>query len=129
MARVFSSRIDYTFRYDFSVDGGAVGAIALRGDRLSAGTVVTDALLVVDTVPTSGGAATMRLDAEASGDVQAQGAYNAAPFSTTGAKRLTLTATSTPVRLTQDRQPNLQVGTAALTAGKLRVILTVVEAV
>jgi hypothetical protein len=61
--------------------------------------------------------------------VQAQAVISGAPWSTTGAKRATLTATSAPVKLTADRQPNLQVGTAALTAGKLRLVLTVVEVV
>lgn len=134
MARIGSSRWDLVYRYDFTVDGGAVGAIPLRGDALRGGVlgtglVVLDALLLVHVVPTSGGWATIRLDAEASGDVQAQAAISGAPWSTVGAKRVTLTATSAPVRLTADRTPNLQVGTAALTAGRVRLVLSVLEAV
>jgi hypothetical protein len=130
MGRAATAKVDCTYRYEFGVDSGAVGAVPLRGPNLPAGAVIVDALLLVDTVPTSGGAATMRLDAEASGDVQAAAAISGAPWATVGAKRVTLTATSAPVRLaTVDRQPNLQIATAALTAGKFRLLLSVVELV
>jgi hypothetical protein len=45
MPPIISARYDRTYRYDFATDGGAVGAIPLRGDKLPSGAVVVDALL------------------------------------------------------------------------------------
>lgn len=103
--------------YDFATDGGAVSTITLRGDTIPSGATITDALLNVTTVLTSGGAATVSLGSEAAGDIQAAAAISGAPWSTTGAKRVTLTATSAPVRTTAARSLTAVVGTAALTAG------------
>lgn len=110
--------------YDFATDGGLVGDIALRGEALPLGAIVTDALLIVDTIPTSGGGATIAVKVEGAADIQAAAAIAGAPWSTTGAKRASaVTATSTVVTTTASRQPTITVGTAALTAGKLKVIL------
>lgn len=114
-------------RYDFAVDGGAVGDIVLRGDSIPAGAVIVDALLIVDTAPTSGGSATIAVKTEGAADVQSAAAIGGAPWSTTGAKRTTLTATSAPVTTTVSRQIVATVGTAALTAGKFRVVVRYLE--
>ena len=113
--------------YSFATDGGAVGDIVLRGDLIPSGAVVTDALLVVDTALTSGGAATVAVRVEGAGDVQAAAAVSGAPWSTTGAKRGSLTATSTPVRTTAARSITASVATAALTAGAFRVVVEYIE--
>lgn len=111
-------------RYDFALDSGAVGDIVLRGDTLPAGAVITDVLIHVDTPPTSAGAATVALRAESAADLNAAAAISGAPWSTAGAKRGGLTATSAPVKTTVPRAITATVGTAALTAGKFRVFVT-----
>lgn len=110
--------------YDFAVDGGAVGNIALTaGTPIPAGAYVLGCYIEVDTVPTSGGAATISINAESAGDCQAAAAISGAPWSTTGRKVGTLTLTSAPLKTTAARNIVATVGTAALTAGKFRVFL------
>ena len=111
-------------RYDFAVDGGTVGDITLRGDTIPSGAIITDVLIRVDTVLTSGGAATVALKAESAADLNAADAISGAPWSTTGAKRGDLTATTAPVLTTAARAIVATVATAALTAGKFRVFVT-----
>ena len=113
--------------YDFAVDGGAVGDIALRGDQIPASAVIVDTLIVVDTAVTGGGSATLALKAESAADLQAAAAVTGAPWSTTTPKRASLTATSAPVRTTAARTPTATVATAALTAGKFTVVVWYVE--
>src|SRR5687768_17258750 len=57
--------------YDFATDGGAVGAINLRGDQIPSGAVVLDTIIDVKTVVTSGGAATVSLGLNTATDVRA----------------------------------------------------------
>lgn len=116
-----------TAMYDFAVDGGAVGDIALRGDTLPSGAIILDSLIDVDTVLTSGGAATVAIKTEGAADVNAADAISGAPWSTTGAKRGDLTATSAPVKTTAARTITATVATAALTAGKFNVYIWFVE--
>src|SRR3954471_6043542 len=73
--------------YSFAALGGAVGSIALRGDTIPSGAIITDTLIVVDTIPTSGGAATIGVTAESAGDVAAAAAISGAPWSTATPKR------------------------------------------
>lgn len=113
--------------YDFAVDGGAVGDITLRGDRIPSGAIVVDALLHVDTVLTSGGSATVAIKVEGGTDINSAAAISGAPWSTTGAKRATFTATTAPVKTTAARSIAATVGTAALTAGKFSVLVSYVE--
>lgn len=112
--------------YDFAVDGGAVSTIALRGDKIPSGAVITDTLINVLTPLTSGGAATVALQAESAGDVQAAAAVSGAPWSTAGGKRGSLTATSAPVTTTTERSVSAVIATAALTAGKFVVLVSYV---
>lgn len=114
--------------YNFATLGGAVSTIALTGDAIPTGAVITDALLLVDTLPTSGGLATITVGTEGAADIQASVAFNAAPFASTGAKRASLTATSAPVVTTAARPITITIGTAALTAGKCRVVVTYLDA-
>lgn len=116
------------FLYDFTTDGGATGAINLRGGTIPSGAIITDALMHVDTAPTSGGAATISVNSEGAGDINAAAAISGAPWSTTGAKRAgALTATAAPIKTTAARTPAITVGTAALTAGKFWVAIEFVE--
>lgn len=109
--------------YDFAIDGGAIGVITLRGDTLPSGAVITDALLHIDTILASGGAATASIGSEAANDINAVANFNAAPFSTTGAKRPTFTATTAPVKTTADRAITMTVAAAVLTGGRFRVVV------
>lgn len=113
--------------YSFATDGGAVGDITLRGDAIPSGAIIVDALLHVDTVPTSAGAATVAVKVESAADINAAGAISGAPWSTTGAKRAGFTATSAPVKTTAERSIVVTVGTAALTAGAFKVVVWYVE--
>jgi len=114
-------------RYDFAVDGGATGDITLRGDKIPSGAIITDALIHVDTVLTSGGAATVAIKTEAAADINAADLISGAPWSTTGAKRADFTATTAPVKTTAERSIVATVAAAALTAGKFSVLVSYVE--
>lgn len=116
-----------TGMYDFAVDGGAVGDITLRGGTLPSGAIIIDSLIDVDTALTSGGAATVAIKAESAADINAADAISGAPWSTTGAKRGDLTATTAPVKTTAARTLAATVATAALTAGKFNVYVFYVE--
>lgn len=111
-------------KYDFAVDGGAVGAISLMPAAvLPSGALILAAFLNVTTAPTSGGAATIGLDSEAAADLQTAVVISGAPWSTTGWKALTKTFATAPIKLTAARNPAITVGTAALTAGVFEVIV------
>lgn len=113
--------------YEFALDGGVIGDIALRGDSLPLGAVITDVLISVDTAVTSGGSATVALKAESSADLLTAAAISGAPWSTTGAKRATFVATTAPVKTTAKRSITATVATAALTAGKFSVTVTYLD--
>lgn len=113
--------------YNFATDGGAVGDITLRGDAIPSGAIITDVLIHVDTALTSGGAATVALKAESAADLNAADVISGAPWSTAGAKRGDLTATTAPVKTTASRPIVATVGTAALTAGKFSVYVSFLE--
>jgi hypothetical protein len=117
--------------YDFAVDGGAVGALTLRGDvAIPSGAIITDALLYVETALAGGTVTdTVSLGSEAAADIQAAAARNTAPWSTTGAKRVTLTATAAPVRTTAARNLSMTINGTALTAGKFTLVVSYVELV
>lgn len=113
--------------YNFATDGGAVGDITLRGDAIPSEAIITDVLIHVDTALTSGGAATVALKAESAADLNAADPISGAPWSTTGAKRGDLTATTAPVKTTASRSIVATVGAAALTAGKFSVYVSYLE--
>lgn len=113
--------------YDFETDGGAQGDITLRGDTVPAGAIVVDALLQVDTAPLGGAGATLSLGVGSAGNLQTAAAVAGAPWSTTGPKRLTFTATSAPIQTGADAAVIATVGTADLTAGKFTVVVEYVE--
>lgn len=111
--------------YDFATDGGAVGTLNLRGDdELPANAVILGGYIEVDTPPTSGGAATVAVNSEAAGDLQAAAAISGAPWSTTGRKSIAPAFTgATSVKTTAARKLAIAIATAALTAGKFRVVV------
>ena len=115
--------------YDFTVDGGAVSTITLRsgdsrGNTIPAGAVVVGGYLEVDTVVTSGGAATLGVSAEAAGDLLAPTVVSGAPWSSTGRKSIIPAFTgATSVKTSATRSLQVTVAVAALTAGKFRVVV------
>jgi hypothetical protein len=113
--------------YSFATDGGSVGDITLRGDTIPSGAVVVDALLLVTTAVTGGGSATLAIKVEGAADINAADAVSGAPWSTTGAKRADFTSTTAPILTTAARSIVATVGTAALTAGVFKVLVTYVE--
>jgi hypothetical protein len=111
--------------YEFAVDGGAVSTITLRGDNgIPAGSYILGGFIEVDTAVTSGGAATVAVSVESAGDLLAAAAVAGAPWSTTGRKSVIPVFTgATTIKTTVTRSVTIAVATAALTAGKFRVVL------
>lgn len=103
--------------YDFAVDGGALGQLTLRGDNvIPAGSVVTHGF--IDTETASGGTGTISVDLEAAGDLRA-----AATLAAGRSDVIPAATGSTSVKATAARSVKITIGTAALTAGKFRVVL------
>jgi hypothetical protein len=115
-------------RYDFAVDGGAVSTIVLTTEQIPSGAIILGGLVEVDTVPTSGGAATIAVTVEGAGDIIAAAAISGAPWSTAGRKSVVPAFTgATTVKTTADRDISAVIATAALTAGVFDVLLAYTE--
>ena len=110
--------------YDFATEGGAVSQITLRGDTIPSGAHIDEATIIVETALTSGGAATVSVDTEAAADINAADLISGAPWATAGTKKADkLDAADEGVKTTADRAVKVTVGTAALTAGKFKVVV------
>lgn len=116
-------------RYDFAVDGGAVGDIDLTYDaQIPANAIVIGGLIEVDTALTSGGSATVALKVEGAADILAATAFGSAPWSSTGRKSVIPVFTGvTSVKTTAARKIQATIATAALTAGVFDVVLFYIE--
>lgn len=112
-------------RYDFSIDGGAVGAISIGATgQIPAGAYITHGFVEVDTAATSGGSGTLAIHVEAANDIVNAAAVSGAPWSTTGLKSIIPVATgATAVKTTAARTITATIATAALTAGVVDVVL------
>jgi hypothetical protein len=110
--------------YSFAKNGGAIGDIVLDGDAIPKGAVVLDTLIRVDSAPDSAEhSGTIALKVQSAADLQAAKKVEEAPWSTTGAKRGGLTATSAPILLTARRHITATIATKALTKGKFTVFV------
>ena len=111
-------------RYDFAVDGGAISTIdLLPTDELPNDALILGAILNVITVPV-GATATIGIGSQAASDLQAAAAISGAPWSTTGYKAASLvTLGADPLNLTAARNITITIGTAALTAGVIEVLV------
>ena len=112
--------------YDFSEHGGAIGTIYLAHDPLPKGAVITNSYLDVLTALTSGGAATVAVQAEAAGDIQAAAAVSGAPWSTTGRKDTTAPEPGTEsgyIKTTAIRTLAVVIAAADLTDGRFKAVL------
>lgn len=114
--------------WDFAVDGGAQGDIALMGDtEIPSGATILGGWVEVETQLTSGGAATIALKVEGAGDIVP--ATGVASW-TAGRKKIVpamdsdnALAAAADVRTTAARDITMTIAAADLTAGKLSVIL------
>src|SRR5690348_10041807 len=93
-------------RYDFAVDGGAVGTIDLTKTAVvPANAYIFGGWVEVDTAVTSGGSATVAVQVQGAGDIMAAAAVSGAPWSTTGLKDVVPDSTgSTVVKTTAARK-------------------------
>lgn len=118
--------------YDFAVDGGAIGTIALMGaTNIPSGATIIGGWIEVQTQLTSGGAATIAVQVEGSGDVVP--AVAVASW-TAGRKEIVPGVTahndlsaSAVVRTTAARDISAVIATADLTAGKFSVIVLYID--
>lgn len=112
--------------YNFATQGGAVGAISLldedgRACTLPNKAIIRDALLDVVTAPTSGGSATIAFGSgQATNDLKAATAIASLTGLVAG---VPVGTAATAIKLTADRSPTLTVAVAALTAGKINVLI------
>lgn len=113
--------------YDFAVDGGAISTIVMRGTTgnfIPAGSYIMGGLLEVDTLLTSGGAATVGVNSQAAGDIVAPITVAGAPWSTIGLKSIIPAwSGATAIKTTIDRSLAITIGAFTLTAGKFRCIV------
>lgn len=111
-------------RYDFAVDGGAVGDIVLTSDKIPANAYIVYSLIEVETALTSGGSATVALKSEAAADLLAATAFGSAPWVSTGRKSgIPVSTGATTVKTTAARDLVATVAVAALTGGVFDVVV------
>jgi len=108
--------------YDFATDGGAVGTVTLRGDRLPSGAVVNVSAIQIKTQFTSDGSATLALELVGTADVLAATAVASLTAGNMVGKPVPQTA-STWITTTAATQLVATIATAAMTAGKMTVML------
>ncbi|MEV0616189.1 hypothetical protein AB0I81_22940 [Nonomuraea sp. NPDC050404] len=115
-------------RYDFAVDGGAVGDIDLTLDaQIPANAVILGGFVEVDTAVVGTGAS-VAVKVEGAGDIVAAAAVSGAPWSTTGRKSVVPAFTgATTVKTTAARKIQATVSAAVLTAGVFDVVLFFVQ--
>jgi phage-related tail protein len=117
--------------YDFAVDGGAISTIVMRsspadplGNDIPNNAVILGGYIEVDTLLTSGGAASVGINSEAVGDILATALISGAPWSTTGRKSIIPVFTGvTTVKTSARRTLAVAITAATVTAGKFRVVL------
>ena len=128
MAVIEGTRQPKTWRgeYDFAVDGGAIGTITLRSNDgpIPNGSYVETGILDVQTLLTTGTAATGALQVEGANDLVSATVVSGAPYSTTGLKSLVPVGSgATSIKTTAGRSPAFVIATGTVTAGKFSLIL------
>lgn len=115
-------------RYDFAVDGGAVGDIDLTSNEvIPNNAVILGGFVEVDTAVVGAGAS-VAVKVEGAADIVAAAAVSGAPWSTTGRKSVVPVFTgATTVKTTAARKIQATVSAAVLTAGVFDVVLFYVE--
>jgi hypothetical protein len=110
--------------YDFSVDGGAVGAIELASSIvIPANAIIMGGLIDGITLPTSGGAATIAVGLGTGAQAAALKAATAIASYTAGGliSIVPVWTAATAVKVTVDSKISITVATAALTVGKFAI--------
>lgn len=138
-------KVNVSYEYDFAVDGGAIGDIVLRksgANGLDANQVIVGAKLVIETDLASGtGDATIGDGTDPDGfylDLVAAGSGSYSHLSDLGGALLKETQALTDesdnvieqergVKLSTAINPELVVGTGALTAGKFKLVFDVIQ--
>lgn len=111
-------------RYDFAVDGGAVGTIPISSENIPNNAIILGGLIEVDT-PVASATGTVAVQVEAAGDILA--ATGAAGW-TVGRKSVIPAFTgATTVKLTAARAIQIVIATAAVTAGVFDVLLAYID--
>lgn len=112
-------------RYDFAVDGGAIGATNMTpAGAIPANAIILGGFIEVDTLLTSGGAATMAVSVEGAGDIFAAITVAGAPWSTTGRKSIIPAFTgATAIKTTAARAMVATIAALTVTAGAFDVVL------
>lgn len=119
----------YRGEYSFAIDGGAIGAIALRASQgsqgpIPSGSVILEAFLDVTTLFTTGTAATMALSVEGANDLVSATVVSGAPYSTTGLKAtLPVFTAASMIKTTAERSPTATIATGTVTAGVLALVI------
>jgi hypothetical protein len=111
--------------YDFAVQGGAIGSVNLKdfdgnAAKLPLGAIIKQVLIDVVTAPTSGGAATIALTAQSAGDLKAATAIASYTGLVAG---VPVGSAATMIKLTAERTISATIATAALTGGKINVLI------
>jgi hypothetical protein len=110
-------------RYDFAVDGGVAGTIALTAEKIPSGAVILGGFIEVDTALVGSGAS-VAVQVEGAGDVVAAAAVSGAPWSTTGRKSVIPAFTgASSLKTTAARDISAVISAANLTAGAFDVVL------
>ena len=111
-------------RYDFAVDGGATGTIAITSEKIPSGAIILGGVLEVDTALASGGSATVAVKVEGAADTIAVTAFDASPWSSTGRKSVIPAFTgAASLKTTAARDISVVIAAAALTGGVFDVML------
>lgn len=119
-------------QYDFSVDGGALGALDIF--EASADIIITGFHAVVKTAGTSGGSATLKVGITADDDLFMTTTQGAVASLTLGAAIFPAVVEGTPnvlalpVKLVSGAKVLQTIGTAALTAGKVEYVIKYIPA-
>lgn len=111
--------------YSFAVQGGAVGAITLKDDdgaalKLPANAIIKNVIIDVVTAPTSLGSATLAFNAVSAGDLKAATAIASVTGRVQGVPD---GAVANMIKLSSEKTITMNVAVAALTAGKLNVVI------
>lgn len=117
-------------KYDFAVQGGAVGTGNLVGEDgltvvIPSGAVIVDCLIDVITPATTSAAGTIALTAQSAGDIKA--ALAAASY-TGRVACIPVGSAATSIKLTADRTLAYAIATGAITAGKFWIYVQYITA-
>lgn len=111
-------------RFDFALDGGAVGAITPKFTvTLPANAVIVAGTINSTTAVTSGGAATVSIGTTAGSSAASILAATAVASLSANARLNAVPVFATPVKMTAAGDINITVATAALTAGVIEVVV------